>query len=70
MTPKQIGEEPMAYVTLTTWAFSADIDEAAVNAMAERNLSKLKELGVVGVYGPGTSTDVIVNEITDAVWAK
>lgn len=33
----------------------------------DEDIPRLKEMGVVGVYGPGTITDQIVTEITEAV---
>ncbi len=67
----------MAYVTLTTWAFSADVDEAAMNAMAEKNLLSLKEMGAERGYSVRTSdtTGIIVvvypdKETWDRVSAK
>ena len=36
----------------------------------DEDLPRLKEIGVTGVYGPGTSTDDIVNDIRAAVAEK
>ena len=36
----------------------------------EEDVPKLKSLGVMGVYGPGTHTAVIVNDIKEAFAAK
>jgi len=33
----------------------------------DEDVAKLKELGVVGIYGPGTSTEDIVQDIREAV---
>jgi methylmalonyl-CoA mutase C-terminal domain/subunit len=33
----------------------------------DEDLPRLKELGVAGVYGPGTSTDVIIREVRAVV---
>lgn len=33
----------------------------------DEDLPRLKEMGVAGVYGPGTSTDVIIREVRAAV---
>jgi methylmalonyl-CoA mutase C-terminal domain/subunit len=33
----------------------------------DEDAPRLKEMGVTGVYGPGASTDLIVNEIRNAV---
>ena len=33
----------------------------------DEDVPKLKELGVVGIYGPGTSTDQIVTDVRGAV---
>jgi methylmalonyl-CoA mutase C-terminal domain/subunit len=34
----------------------------------DEDLPGLKEMGVAGVYGPGTLTDDIIRDITSAVW--
>ena len=34
----------------------------------DEDLSTLRELGVAGIYGPGTLTDDIIRDITTAVW--
>ena len=36
----------------------------------DEDLPRLKEMGVTGVYGPGTSTDDIVNDVRSAIAEK
>ncbi len=63
----------MAYVTVTTWEFAADIDEDAMNAMAEKNMSSVKEMGAERGYSVRTSdtTGIIVMIYPDkATWDR
>jgi methylmalonyl-CoA mutase, C-terminal domain len=36
----------------------------------DEDVSRLKEIGVTGVYGPGTPTDVIIREIRTAIFGE
>ena len=36
----------------------------------DEDVAKLKELGVVGIYGPGTSTEDIVRDIRKAIFGE
>jgi len=36
----------------------------------DEDLPRLKEMGVTGVYGPGTSTDDIINDVRSAIAEK
>ena len=36
----------------------------------DEDLPRLKEMGVTGVYGPGTSTDHIINDVRSAIAEK
>jgi methylmalonyl-CoA mutase C-terminal domain/subunit len=33
----------------------------------DQDVPKLREIGVVGIYGPGTSTDEIIKDVREAV---
>ncbi len=63
----------MAYVTVTTWEFPADIDEGALTGAIEKNLSGLKEMGAERGYSVRTSdtTGMVVMVYPDkTVWDR
>jgi methylmalonyl-CoA mutase, C-terminal domain len=47
-----------------------DIHVFVGGIVPDEDVPRLKELGVQGVYGPGASTDVIINDIRRAVQSK